>query len=233
MLTQAGPSPGQTSLAALQTDHSALERSRRPGRRGHLRAHVRVRAGVGAPNRAHQGASVLIGPGAVPENQRTLVARVPSRAGADRRAVRVGESVRGVGAAGCEGRAVGAGLGPAVVPAEAVGLMGRVAGLQVGQGGKHARDSGGGHVDRRAGRGVHVIPGVVCVRGLVGGQGQALIHVTDLVFLRGICGTLGWFRLVSVLQRWKPRINILLRNFLLVQMTIFFKKKWRLLSKTQ
>lgn len=82
-----------------------------------------------------------------------------------------------VRAAGREAGAVRAGLGPAVVPAEAVGLVGRLAGLQVGQGGQHGWDSGGGDVDRGAGRGVDVIPSVVRVGGLVGGQGQALIHL--------------------------------------------------------
>ena len=188
MLTQAGPSPGQSALPALQADHPALEGSRCPGGRRHLRAHVGVRAGVGASDRAHQGASVLVRPGAVPEKQRALVGRVPARVAADRRAVRVGQAVMGVRAAGRERGAVRAGLGPAVVPAEAVvGLVGRVARLQVGQGGQHRRDSGGGDVDRGAGRGVDVIPGVVRVRGLVGGQGQALVHVHCVYVLQG-CG---------------------------------------------
>lgn len=86
-----------------------------------------------------------------------------------------------VRAAGGEGGAVRAGLRPAMVATEAVGLVGRVAGLQVGEGGQHGWDSGGGDVDRRAGRGVHVIPGVMSVRGLVGGQGQALIHFNVLL----------------------------------------------------
>lgn len=174
--TQTGPSSTQTPLPSLQADHSALKGSRRPGGRRHLRAHVRVRAGVGPSDRAYQGASVLVCPCAVTEHQRALVGPVPAGVAADRRAVRVGEAVRWVRAAGSEGAAVGAALGPAVVPAEAVGLMGRVAGLQVGQSGQHRRDSGRGHVDRRAGRGMDVIPGVVCVRRLVGGQRQALIH---------------------------------------------------------
>lgn len=67
-----------------------------------------------------------------------------------------------------------------MVPAEAVRLVGRVAGLQVGQ---HGWDSGGGDVDRRAGRGVDVIPGVMRVRGLVGGQGQTLIHFHNFYVL--------------------------------------------------
>ena len=84
--------------------------------------------------------------------------------------------MRSVRAAGGEGRAIRGALGPAVMSAEAVGLMGGVAGLQIGQSGQHGWNSGGGNIDRRAGRGVDVIPGVMRVRGLVGGQGQALIH---------------------------------------------------------
>lgn len=164
-------------MPSLQADHSALEWSWRPGGRRHLRAHVGVWAGVGASDRAHQSASVLIRPSAVSENQRALVGRVPAGVAADGRAVRVGEAVRRVRAAGREGGDVIArGLGPAVVPAEAVRLVGRVAGLQVGQGGQHGRNSGGGDVDRRTGRRVDVIPGVMRVRGLVGRQRQALVH---------------------------------------------------------
>lgn len=164
-LTQTGPPSAQSSLPALQTDHPALEGPRRPGGRGHLRAHVSVRAGVGPPHGAHQRPSVL-----------ALVAAVPPGVGADRRAVRVGEAVRRVRAAGGEGGAVRGALSPAVVPGQAVGLVGRLAGLQVGQGGQHGRDPGGGDVHRGAGRGVDVVPSVVGVRGLVGGQGQALVH---------------------------------------------------------
>lgn len=94
--------------------------------------------------------------------------------------------MRRVRAAGREGRAVRAGLGPAVVPTEAVGLVGRVAGLQVGQGGQHARDSGGRDVDRRAGRWMDVTPGVMSVRGLVGRQGQTLIHFHNFYVLSGV-----------------------------------------------
>lgn len=85
-----------------------------------------------------------------------------------------------MGAAGREGRAVCAGLGPAVMTTETVRLMGRVAGLQVGQGGQHGRNSGGRDVDGRAGRGMDVIPGVMRVMGLIGRKGQALIHFLSL-----------------------------------------------------
>lgn len=172
ILTQAGPPPGQPSGPALQADHSALEGSGGPGGRRHLGAHVRVRAGIRSPDRAHQSTSVLVRPGPGPQHQRALVARLPARVAADGRAVRVGEAVRRVRAAGGEGRAVRGALGPAVGPpvgpAEPVGLVGGVAGLQVGQ---HGRDSGGRDVDRRAGRGVEVVPGVIV------GLGQTLIHV--------------------------------------------------------
>lgn len=144
----------------MQTDNSALERSGRPGRCRHFWAHVGVGAGVGSADRAHQGAPVLIGPRAVSENQRALVGRVPARVAADGRAVRV-EAVRRMGAAARESGAVRGALLPPVVPAEAVRLVGRVAGRQVGQGGQHARNSGGRDVDRRVGRSVDVIPGVV------------------------------------------------------------------------
>lgn len=81
-----------------------------------------------------------------------------------------------VRATGREGGTVRSSLGPAVVPTKAMGLVGRLASLQVGQGGQHGWDSGGRDVDRRAGRGMDVVPGVMRVRRLVGGQGQALIH---------------------------------------------------------
>lgn len=87
------------------------------------------------------------------------------------------EAVWRVGAAGGERRAVGAGLGPRVVPAQTVVLVGRVAGLQVGQGGQHGRDPAAGDVDRGAGGRVEVTAGVVAVGGLGGGQGQALVHL--------------------------------------------------------
>lgn len=187
MLTKAGPSPGHTALPALQTDHSTLEGSGRPGGRRHLRTHVGVRARIGAADGAHQGAAVLVRPGAVSEDQRALVGGVAAGVAADWRAVRVGQAVVRVRAAGRERGAVRGGLRPAVVPAEAVvRLVGRVARLQVGQGGQHGRDPGGGDVDRGAGRGVDVIPGVVRVRGLVGGQGQALIHLHRVYVLSGI-----------------------------------------------
>ncbi len=186
MLTQTGPSPRQSSMPSLQTDHSALEGSRRPGGRRHLRAHVGVGAGIGASDRAHQSASVLIRPSTVSKNQRALVGRIPAGVAADGGAVRVREAVRRVRAAGGERGAVCAGLGPAMVPAEAVRLVGRVAGLQVRQGGQHGWDSGGGDVDRRAGRGVDVIPGVMRIRGLVGGQGQTLIHFHNFCVLLGV-----------------------------------------------
>lgn len=202
MLTQTGLSPRQSSMSSLQTYHSALEGSRRPGGRRHLRAHVRIGAGIGASNRAHQSASVLIRPCAVPENQWALVGRIPTGVAVDGRAVRVGEAVRRVRAAGRERGAVIAGLRPAMVPADAVRLVGRVAGLQVGQGGQHGRDSGGGDVDRRAGRGVDVIPGVMRIMGLVGGQGQALIHFQNFSVLFGVWKIQGGFlRLVSILWR--------------------------------
>lgn len=185
-------------MPSLQTDHSALEGPWRPGGRRHLRAHVGVWAGVGAPHRAHQGSSVLITTRAVSQDQRALVGPVAAGVAADGRAVRVGEAVRRVRAAGREGGAVRAGLGPAVVPAEAVRLVGRVAGLQVGQGGQHGGDSGGGDVHRRAGRGVDVIPGVMRVRGLVGGQGQTLIHLHNVYVLFGEWKVWG---MVSVLWR--------------------------------
>lgn len=88
-LTQTGASPGQASVPPLQADHPALERSRRPGGRRHLRTHVRVRAGIRAADRAHQRASILVRPRAVSENQRALVGCIPARVAADRRAVRV------------------------------------------------------------------------------------------------------------------------------------------------
>lgn len=69
--------------------------------------------------------------------------------------------MREVRALGRKGRAISSGLRPAMVPAEAVRLEGRVACLQVGQSGQHGWDSGGRDVDRRAGRGVDVIPGVI------------------------------------------------------------------------
>lgn len=172
-------------MPSLQTDHSALEWSWRPGGRRHVRAHVRVRTGIGASDRAHQSASVLIRPSAIPENQRALVGRFPAGAAANGRAVRVGEAVRRVRAAGREGGAIIAGLGPAVVSAEAVRLVGRLAGLQVGQGGQHGWNSCGGDVDRRTGRRVDVIPGVMRVRGLVGRQRQALVHFHNLDVLFG------------------------------------------------
>lgn len=90
-------------MPSLQTDHSALEGSWRPGGRRHLRAHVRVGAGIGASDRAHQSTSVLIRPSTVSENKRALVGRVPAGVAADGRAVRVGEAVRRVRAAGREG----------------------------------------------------------------------------------------------------------------------------------
>ena len=69
--------------------------------------------------------------------------------------------MRELRALGRKGRALSAGLRPAVVPAEAVRLEGRVAGLQTGQSGQHGWDSGGRDVDRRAGRGMDVSPGVI------------------------------------------------------------------------
>lgn len=164
-------------MPPLQADHSALERSRRPRGRRHLRTHVRVRAGIRAADRAYQRACILIRPCAVSEKQRALVARLPARVAADRRAVRVGKAVWRVRAAGCKRRPVRARLRPAVVAADAVGLMRRLAGLQVGQRGQHGRDAAGGHVDRRAGRRVDVVPSIMWVRGLVGGQGQTLVHL--------------------------------------------------------
>jgi len=181
----------------LQAEDSALQRSGRPGR-GDLRAHVRVRAGVGASHGPHQRrAAVLVGPAAATEHQGVLVVvvvvggrGVPARVAANRWAVRVREAGRRVGAAGGERRGtVGTGLRPSsvvvsVVALQAVGLVvvGRVAGrLQVWQGGHHRRNPGGGHVDRRAGGGwVDVVPvTVVSVRRRAGGQRQALVHDGD------------------------------------------------------
>lgn len=180
MLTQTGSSPRQTTLSALQAYHPAFEMSRRPGGCRHLGAHVGVRVGVGTSDWAHQSASVLVRASSVSENQRALVSCISPGVGAHGRAVRVGESMWGMGAAGREGRAVCAGLGPAVMTTETVRLMGRVAGLQVGQGGQHGRNSGGRDVDGRAGRGMDVIPGVMRVMGLIGRKGQALIHFLSL-----------------------------------------------------
>ena len=157
--TETGPPARQAPLSAAKTEHPVLERSWAPGP-GHLRAHVGVRPGVGARRR---------GPGA--EDQGALVVgRVAARAAADRRAVRVGEAGWRVRAAWGEGRAVRPGLRPAVVAPQAVGLVGGLAALQVGQGGQQRGDPpGGGHVDRGAGGGVQVAPAVVSVRRLVGG----------------------------------------------------------------
>lgn len=91
--------------------------------------------------------------------------------------MRVGEAVRGVRAAGGEGRAFRGALGPAGVPPQAGVLMGGVAGLEVGQGGQHGGDSGGRDVNPGAGRGVDVVPGVMRVGGLAGGQSQTLVHL--------------------------------------------------------
>lgn len=99
--------------------------------------------------------------------------------------MRVGEARWRVRAAGRESRGVRGALGPGVVRAQAVRLVRRVAGLQVRQRGQHGGHSGGGHVHRGASGRVHVVPRVVRVMGLVGGQGQALVHVGDLRSRRG------------------------------------------------
>lgn len=93
--------------------------------------------------------------------------------------------MRRVRAAGCEGGAVRASLWPIVVGAETVRLVRGLAGLQVGQSGQHGRDSGRGDVNGRAGRRVDVTAGVMRVRGLVGRQGQALVHFHNVYVLLG------------------------------------------------
>lgn len=102
MLTQTAQSSRETPLSSLQTDHSALEGSWRPGGRRHIRAHVRVGAGIGASDGAHQSSSVLIRPSPISQNQRALIGRVPASVTAHGRAVRVGETVWRVRAAGRE-----------------------------------------------------------------------------------------------------------------------------------
>lgn len=158
--------------AALQAvQHGVLEGRRGPGG-AELRPHVGgVGRRVGAVERPRQR-SVLL-----PRRQAAAVL-LPRGAVGHGRAGRVGEAARGVRAArGAVRGALGRRLRPDVAGRSVAGL-GRAAALQVGQRGQHGAHAGGGHVDGRAGRGVHEAArrSVVGRGALRGRDGQGLVH---------------------------------------------------------